>query len=939
MKWPFFHRPLEVRTTMRSLARRRCRPTFETLEERQTPSALPVGPVFLVNDVTAGNQGSAAIAVNGSGNFVISWTSAPGPGGAGKEVWAQRFNALGQKQGSSLHVNTTTANDQQASRVAIDASGDFVVTWTSVPGQDGSGSGVYAQRFNAAGVKQGLEFRVNTTTAGDQKYADVAMDATGDFVISWTGLDQNGKGVFLQRYTAAGQKLGGEVHVNPMTSGDQQLPDVALDTVGNCVIVYENDVAAASGGGLYVQRYNAAGVSQGAPVLVNTSPSVANARVAMNGAGTFIVTWQGYDPTTASQEVYGRRFNATGQAQGVPFPVNTYTTNAQTFPTAAMDAAGNFLIAWTSQGQDGSGAGVYARRYNAAGNRLGGEFRVNTATVNDQVADGLGMDAAGNFVVAWDSINQDGAGSGVYAQRFQQRGPYVRGVYLPGTTQPLIPGSRLSQPVQHLVVAFSEAPSVAGGNLAAHSVTNLANWQLVKNGTPLAGALAGITLGYNGTTGRYEAVLTFGNPLTDGNYVLVARDSIQGVDGNALDGNHDGVPGGNYTLGFGASRLLTSSGEFQVNTTTNTHQQAPATAMDANGNSVVVWQSNIQDGSSAGIYAQRYSATGAKLGSEFRVNSWTPGSQNTPAVGMNAYGQFVVSWTSYAEDGSLDGVYAQRYDAAGQKLGAEFRVNTTAADDQKTSAVALDGLGNFVITWQSHNQSGNSGWGVYARRYNAQGGALTGEMLVTTTTAADQVTPQVGMAVGGAFAITWASQNQDGSGGGVYVQRFSATGLKAGGEFRVNTTTANNQLNPAIEVDKLGNFVIAWASYGQTGSSWGVFAQRFDLNGNKLGGEFRVNTTTPSIQPRPAVAVDGHGNFIIVWGGVEQYNVKAGIYGQLYNAAGVAQGGEFRINTASSFPEALPSVTMNANGGFQVVWESFEQDSSGWGVFGQRYRV
>jgi hypothetical protein len=938
MKLPFFRRPSEVRTTTSSSARRRRRPTFETLEERQTPSALPAGAEFLVNDVTAGNQGSAALAVNGAGNFVISWTSAPGPGGAGKEVWAQRFNALGQKQGSSLHVNTTTANDQQTSRVAIDTAGNFVVTWTSVPGQDGSGSGVYAQRFNAAGVKQGLEFRVNTTTAGDQKNADVAMDATGDFVISWTGPDQNGKGVFLQRYNAAGQKLGGEVQANPMTTGDQQLPDVAMDAAGNYVLVYQNDVAPASGGGLYAQRYNFAGVSQGAPVLLNTIPSVANPRVAMNGAGNFVVTWQGYDPTTANQEFFGRRFNAAGQAQGGPFPVNTYTTGSQSGPTVAIDATGDFLITWTSQGQDGSGTGVYARRFNAAGTRLGGEFRVNTATANDQLADGIGMDAAGNFVIAWDSLNQDGSGAGVYSQRFQQRGPYVRGVFVPGTTQPLSPGSRLSQPVQHLVAAFSEAASVAGGSQGSHSVTNLANWQVMKNGTALPGALAGITFGFSATTGRYEAVLTFSYPLTDGSYVLTARDSIQGVDGNALDGNRDGVPGGNFTLGFGASRLLTGSGEFQVNTTTYSHQQAPVTAMDATGNSVVVWQSNGQDGSSAGIFAQRYNSAGSRVGGEFRVNNWTPGSQNSPAVGMNSSGQFVVSWTSYAEDGSLDGVYAQRFDAAGQKLGAEFRVNTTTADDQKTSGVALDTPGNFVITWQSHNQNG-SGWGVYARRYNAQGAALTGEVLVTTTTAGDQVTPQVGMAPGGAFAITWASQNQDGSGWGVYAQRFSATGLKVGGEFRVNTTTANNQLNPAIAMDGTGDFVISWASYGQNGGSWGVFAQHFDLNGNKLGGEFRANTTTPTGQPQPGVAMDANGNFVIVWGSAEQYGVNAGIYGQLYNAAGVAQGGEFRINTASSFPEALPSVAMNANRGFQVVWESFEQDGSGWGVFGQRYRV
>ena len=32
-----------------------------------------------------------------------------------------------------------------------------------------------------------------------------------------------------------------------------------------------------------------------------------------------------------------------------------------------MDAAGNFVVTWSSNGQDGNGWGVYARRYDAAG--------------------------------------------------------------------------------------------------------------------------------------------------------------------------------------------------------------------------------------------------------------------------------------------------------------------------------------------------------------------------------------------------------------------------------------------------------------------------------------------------------------------------------------------------------------------------------------------
>jgi hypothetical protein len=106
-------------------------------------------------------------------------------------------------------------------------------------------------------------------------------------------------------------------------------------------------------------------------------------------------------------------------AQGAEFRANSYTTNSQSLPFAAMDDDGDFLVAWTSTGQDGSLDGVYAQRYNAAGMAQDGEFRVNTHTTDDQWAPSVSMDADGDFVVAWASYYQDGSDAGVYAQRYQ----------------------------------------------------------------------------------------------------------------------------------------------------------------------------------------------------------------------------------------------------------------------------------------------------------------------------------------------------------------------------------------------------------------------------------------------------------------------------------------------------------------------------------------
>jgi hypothetical protein len=139
------------------------------------------------------------VASDASGNFVVTWQSRSGQDGSDSGVFGQRLNASGVPQGGEFQVNTYTTYGQGAPAVASDASGNFVVTWN---GSGVSGSDAFGQRFNASGIAQGSEFRVNSYTAGDQSNAVVAADPDGDFVVVWRsgGQDGSGDGIFGQRY-------------------------------------------------------------------------------------------------------------------------------------------------------------------------------------------------------------------------------------------------------------------------------------------------------------------------------------------------------------------------------------------------------------------------------------------------------------------------------------------------------------------------------------------------------------------------------------------------------------------------------------------------------------------------------------------------------------------------------------------------------------------
>ncbi|MEH2135616.1 beta strand repeat-containing protein [Nostoc sp.] len=372
---------------------------------------------FQVNTYTSNEQVNPTVAIDATGDFVISWTSY-GQDGSGNGIYAQRYNSAGLAQGNEFKVNTSTTADQINPTIAMDAAGDFVISWQSL-GQDGSGNGIYAQRYNSTGVAQGNEFKVNTSTIGDQINPTVAIDATGDFVISWQSQDGSGTGIYAQRYNSAGVAQGNEFKVNTYTADNQINPTVAMDAAGDFVISWQSYYQDDSYYGIYAQRYNSSGVAQGNEFKVNTytTKNQTNSTVAMDATGNFVISWQSLGQDGASYGIYAQRYSSAGVAQGNEFKVNTYTTSSQDNPTIAINANnGDFVISWTSNGEDGSSEGIYAQRYNSAGVAQGNEFRVNTYTDSFQSYSTVALAANGEYVIAWQSLGQDGSNNGIYAQ-------------------------------------------------------------------------------------------------------------------------------------------------------------------------------------------------------------------------------------------------------------------------------------------------------------------------------------------------------------------------------------------------------------------------------------------------------------------------------------------------------------------------------------------
>ena len=384
------------------------------------------GAEFRGNTYTTGVQRRPAIHVKKNGEFIVSWTGQNTTlDGSAYGTFAQRYAANGVAQGAEFRVNTFTQSYQFRPAVASDKAGNFVVAWSSY-NQDGSYYGMFGQRFAANGAPVGGEFMVNTFTAGGQGSSfyflennhDVAMAANGDFVVVWGsyGANQDGSysSVHGQRFAANGTRRGSEFQINTITTGYQFSPSVSIKADNSFVVVWSTEDG--SGYGVAGQLFDASGAKVGAEFLVPdvTGGDQQAAAVRARPTGEFIVTWTDQNGT---QDIFARRFSATGTPVGLQFVVNTPAGGIQYAYNFGMDVRGNFVVNWNNH-NDGGGYGIGGRRFRNDGTPREADSTVNLVTVNLQEEASVDSDEVGNVFSAWVDNGRDGSFQGVFAQRF-----------------------------------------------------------------------------------------------------------------------------------------------------------------------------------------------------------------------------------------------------------------------------------------------------------------------------------------------------------------------------------------------------------------------------------------------------------------------------------------------------------------------------------------
>ncbi len=348
------------------------------------------------------------------------------------------------------------------------------------------------------------------------------------------------------------------------------------------------------------------------------------------------------------------------------------------------------------------------------------------------------------------------------------------------------------------------------------------------------------------------------------------------------------------------------SDDVQVNTTTANNQRSGVSTALIDGGYVSVWESWEQDGSAYGIFAQRYDEAGNKIDDEFLVNTTTLGSQSGPRITKLNDGGFVIVWTD-------NGVSGQRYDANGNKVDGEFRIDTVTTDHPVVEDIEALKNGGFVVSWRANGD-------VFSRIYDASGDAVGNRATVVNTIRTNtQRQSQIMALSDGGYIATWSSWNEDGSAYDIYLQRFDALGEKIGDETQVNTTTTSGRQEFSdITLLTDGSFVVTWQSQVQDGSVTDIYMQHFAIDGSP-GEEIQVNTTSNGHQSNPNITALSDGGYIIVW----QSKTEGGGYNVLakrFDADGKDISSEFLINQTTDGEQSLPVVEALSNGDILFTW-------------------
>ena len=933
-----------------------------------------VVPEFKLTTASTGVQMFASVAVLPNDDFISVWASITA---SSFDIFARRFNSDGVAIGDEWQVNeyvVSTQTKPQVTSLPLPFE-KYVIAWESF-GQDGQESAIIVREYNSS-TNQAIssEFIANTLAVGSQTDVHIAShsEVSDQYFIIWSDSvnDGSGSGIF-------GVILGTvvdpptqstpirEFQINAYSTSYQRTPEVCTLLNGGVVVVWESKGLGGVGSDVYAQIYTPEGEKQGSEIIMDTqsfhhySPTVDSL-----GDGGFIVVF------LTRESLYDRthfqRFTAAGvrvggdstdgeSSGGLPvvaaFPSGGFViampgqsslsiiVRVQRFSSAGsavgpksyplssrevqsigvriqMLLSETYLLTWSAEDFDQTGViAVWGQLFSAGGTEIGSKFTLSATTTEQQITPDAAALTSGGFVAVWAAMDPTSGNYDIYGRRFSSNGT---------------PLESENRKLNIRTANHQLNPRV----VSLHNGDYFVCWESWSADDHYKGVVAVQFAGVDNKAVTDEIILNTNTQWNQQHVSLtrIGRDRVFATWTDIkLDGDSLGVFG--QIIEVAASP---TSEEVVVNTGTTSTQNYPAVSNLTSGGAVICWHSFGYDGSSYGIFGQRYNTFGTREGEEFQVNSETIGNQLQPAVSGLPNGGFVVVWQSQAAGDSKD-IHGRVFSASGQPAGTQFQVNTITNSRSTTLPDVCSLSDGFVIVWDGHTDGTTF---VYIQRYSISGSKIGDEIIIQTNLPRFTVAslPKISCFKNDEFVVSYS--DVDVSGQGVVAQIFSSDGQPKSAAVAVNVITLSTQFNSDVAVLSDGTFVVVWASYNWEikNSKHDIYSRRFSTLGVPLDvDDVRLNDHYDGFQNYPRVAALRSGGYVVSW---DSWGADGHYYGvslKELSASGAAVSSEVIANTANTVGHQYHSEVASFGGyGFVITWNDPALDGDRGGIVARFY--
>jgi YD repeat-containing protein len=619
------------------------------------------------------------------------------------------------------------------------------------------------------------------------------------------------------------------------------------------------------------------------------------------------------------------------------FGTSTSSATPQT-EWVKFDGAGNGLA--VSHYFSGSTFTVYARRFSPATQAWSAAETVYTGAASNNVSMKMDMDAQGNAIVVWTSLQSDNVPR-LQARRFSFASGW-------GATSTVYSGAA-GFPDTNYGSNMSMAVSV-NGNYAAIAWVDTAAQASAGWGQPVT--IPAYVSRFNGSS--WTSAVQVGNTTTltsnshlsvgvdsSGNTMVVTRSQI-----NSQFVNYIHAQRFNASTGTWGSAVLLDSGARNASTFTGTTVNDPEFAMDGNGNAFVTWTSSGDSANSHHVRVARFDRNSNSWGPVTSLLTLPAGSTSSlykASVAADSSGNAMVVYR-VSPSGSPPDLYARYYNGASGTWAAQVHV---AGGAWQTNRMALSSNnGRFALVYGESP----GGWGAVTtlRVSRFEAGSWQALGVAGTTTdpfiAFGEIYRSVAIQPNGNVAVIWSE------GANTFIGSYSASASYtipsgatwasiAGTLYGVSSSEAGAALqsamgNPSIAA---GNVLSGWPStltvttsvyigphyVIQSGDTWQIIANRlYGVNSAEAANALQSAMGNPSLvagnrlmNPPTTLSVTVMATVTVppyytIPGGSSWQSVAATLYGVNSTAAGSALQAVYGGQALSAFSRltGLPST-------------------------------